>query len=258
MYAKMRILGAGLILSGCVSAGKFHKSEQDLAAAETRVAELEKKLGIESTAKSRLEGSVSEMKTALEEMSKRKSEAEKRIAEFQELTDKFKPLVDANKLRVQVVNGRMVVLLSTDVLFPSGSAKYSKDGVPAIREVAGVLKSIEGKKFQIEGHTDGDPIKTSMYANNWELASGRAMSVLKTMLEAGMSPERISAASFGEFRPIRPNDTKENKALNRRIEIVVVPDLTGLPGFDELQRVSKIQETVPAPVTAPSASLTGP
>jgi len=58
-----------------------------------------------------------------------------------------------------------------------------------------------------------------------------------------MSPSRISAASFGEFQPIRPNDTAENKALNRRIEIVIVPDLSGLPGFEELERVSSAGQT---------------
>jgi chemotaxis protein MotB len=238
-----------LTASACVSKGKYRDLEASYAKSESRVSELEGKLGIESTAKTQLEDSVAEMKRALEELSQRKLEAEKRIAEFKELTAKFKPLVDAQKLSVRVVNGRMVVALSTDILFPSGSAKLSKAGLPAIVEVSNVLKSIEGKKFQIEGHTDSVPIVTAQYASNWELASARALSVLKTMVDSGMKPEQISAASFGPHQPIRPNDTAENKALNRRIEIVVVPDLTGLPGFDELQRVSGA-----SPANAPAAS----
>ena len=66
----------------------------------------------------------------------------------------------------------------------------------------------------------------------------RALTVLKTMTDAGMPGDRISAASFGDARPAVANDTSENKAANRRIEIVVVPDLSSLPGFDELQRAA--------------------
>ena len=232
-------------LSGCVTASSYHQleakdkqNEQSLAASEARVTELEGKLGVASTQKTRLEGSVSEMKTALEDLAKRKAEAEKRIAEFQDLTAKFKPLVDAGRLSVRVVNGRMVVALSTDILFPSGSARLSKEGAVSIREVTGVLTSIANKKFQIEGHTDSVPIATAQYPSNWELASARALNVLNTMIDAGMAPEQISAASYGKFQPIKANDTPENRAQNRRIEIVVVPDLSGLPGFDELQRVA--------------------
>jgi chemotaxis protein MotB len=232
-------------LSACVTSGKYGRLEEEkkrtdatLVSSEARVSELEKKLGVASTAKTRLEGSVSEMKVALDEMSKRKAESEKRIAEFQELTAKFKPLVDSGKLSVRVVNGRMVVALSTDILFPSGSARLSKEGAMSIREVSGVLSSIDGKKFQIEGHSDSLPIRSAQYPSNWELAAARALNVLNTLVEAGMSPDRISAATYGEFQPIRTNDTPENRALNRRIEIAVVPDLSGLPGFDELQRVS--------------------
>jgi chemotaxis protein MotB len=212
-------------LSACVTSGKYGRLEEEkkrtdatLVSSEARVSELEKKLGVA--------------------MSKRKAESEKRIAEFQELTAKFKPLVDSGKLSVRVVNGRMVVALSTDILFPSGSARLSKEGAMSIREVSGVLSSIDGKKFQIEGHSDSLPIRSAQYPSNWELAAARALNVLNTLVEAGMSPDRISAATYGEFQPIRTNDTPENRALNRRIEIAVVPDLSGLPGFDELQRVS--------------------
>jgi chemotaxis protein MotB len=250
-----KILGFQILLlvtiSACVSKGKYRELEENFAKSEARVSELEGKLGIESSAKTKLEGSVAEMKRALEELSQRRQEAEKRIAEFKELTAKFKSLVDAQKLSVRVINGRMVVALSTDILFPSGSAKLSKDGKPAIVEVSSVLKSIEGKRFQIEGHTDSVPMVSPQYASNWELASARALSVLKTMVDSGMNPERISAASFGQYQPIRANDTAENKAFNRRIEIVLVPDLTGLPGFEELQRVSADGAPAAAAATTP-------
>ena len=138
----------------------------------------------------------------------------------------------------EIVDGRMVVVLASDVLFASGSANLSRDGKSAIGEVAALLADIPDRKFQIEGHTDNVPIRTAVYPSNWELASARALTVLKTMLEAGMPADRISAASFGDSKPARDNETPEGKAANRRIEIVVTPDLSTLPGLEELNRVA--------------------
>jgi len=203
-----------------------------------KMSQLEQQLGATQKDKSSLESNVEQMKEALAELRKRKAEADARIAEFKALVGKFKTLIDAGKLKVRIREGRMVVALATDVLFPSGSATLSKEGKAAIAEVAGLLASIPDRKFQIEGHTDNVPVRGKQYFANWGLAANRALTVLSTMVEAGMPPERISAASFGDSAPAKPNDTPENKAANRRIEIVVVPDLASLPGFDELQRVS--------------------
>jgi len=154
------------------------------------------------------------------------------------LLRKFKKLIDAGKLKVKIVDGRMVVELATDVLFDSGSAKLSDAGKAAIVEVSQVLATIGERSFQVEGHTDNVPIATAQYPSNWELAAGRALTVMKTMIESGMPAARISAASYGDQRPVKSNDTAEGKAANRRIEIVLVPDLSGLPGFDELIKAS--------------------
>ena len=73
---------------------------------------------------------------------------------------------------------------------------------------------------------------------NWDLAADRAINVLHTMVKSGMPESKISAASFGESRPVVPNDSRSNKAQNRRIEIVVVPDLSLLPGYDDLKKMA--------------------
>ncbi|MBN2359235.1 MAG: OmpA family protein [Deltaproteobacteria bacterium] len=240
------------------SQGQSQTLEQALAAAENEKKELEaeqarlqeeqKRLQGEQARlsdelatvvkdKSKLKASVDDMKKALEELQARKAEAEKRIAEYKTLLGRFKSLIDAGKLKVKIVDGRMVVALATDVLFPSGSAQLSKDGQAAIAEVASVLASIPDRKFQVEGHTDNVPIKTALYKSNWDLAAARAVTVVNKMVEASMPPDRISAASFGEHKPVAANETPEGRTQNRRIEIVVVPDLSSLPGFDELQKV---------------------
>jgi chemotaxis protein MotB len=210
------------------------KEEAKAAALAAKMAELEAALGNTKAALGDSQKDKSALENALLELKKRKAESEARIAEFRALLDKFKGLIDSGKLKVSIREGRMVVALATDILFPSGSSTLSKEGVPAIVEVAQLLTSIPDRKFQIEGHTDNIPSKNR---SNWELGSARALSVLKAMTDAGMPPNRISAASFGDTKPAKSNDTAEDRAANRRIEIVVVPDLSSLPGFDELQRV---------------------
>ncbi len=178
-----------------------------------------------------------EMAQALEELRKRKEESEARIAEFKGLLDKFKAFIDTGKLKIKIIDGRMVIVLSSDVLFASGSKILSANGKKAISEVTGILAKIENRKFQIEGHTDSDRMRV-IGQTNWDLAADRAINVLNTMIKSGMPETKISAASFGESRPVVPNDSSSNKAQNRRIEIVVVPDLSLLPGYEELKKMA--------------------
>jgi chemotaxis protein MotB len=204
-----------------------------------RVTRLEKDLANVVKDKSTMEASVADMTAALAELQKRKDQAEARMAEYRALLSKFRSLIDAGKLTVKIVEGRMVVVLATDVLFGSGSASLSREGKEAIAEVAQLLASIPQRNFQIEGHTDNVPIRTAQYPSNWELAAARSLTVLKTMVDAGMPPNRISAAAFGDAKPAASNETPEGKSQNRRIEIIIVPDLSTLPGFDELKRVER-------------------
>lgn len=187
--------------------------------------------------KSRLQATEAELKAALAEVQKRKAAAEARIQEFRDLLARFKSLIDSGKLKVRIVDGKMVVELATDVLFTSGSAVLSASGKAAVTEVAGVLKTIADREFQIAGHTDDVPIRTAAYRSNWDLAFDRAHSVLKTMIEAGMPATTISAASYAEFQPRTANADDAGRAQNRRIEIIVVPDLSQLPGAEELEKI---------------------
>ena len=124
------------------------------------------------------------------------------------------------------------------MLFASGKARLSDEGKQAVQEVTALLVTIPDRRFQVEGHTDNVPIKTSRFPSNWSLAAGRALTVVETMIEAGMPADRVSGASFGEWKPTNDNETDEGRAANRRIEIVVVPDLSSLPGFDELKKMA--------------------
>jgi len=217
--------------------GQVADLEQKLAVAESRASEAEQQLAEVLKDKSKLAASVEEMQRALAELQRKQAQAEARAAEYRNVLAKFKSLIDNGKLKAKIVDGRMVLELQTDILFASGSADLSKEGAATIREVGALLGTIPDRKFQVEGHTDNVPIKTKTYPSNWELASARAINVVKEMVDAGMPGKRISAASFADTRPTSSNQTDEGRAQNRRIEIVIQPDLSDLPGAEQIEKM---------------------
>jgi chemotaxis protein MotB len=266
-------LGAAVavVLTGCVSASKYDELEANhnetakaLKDAREQIAEmtivitdLQNRLGSTTMDKSNLQSSIEEMKLAMKEMEERRTMAEKRMKEYEELLRKFQKLIDTGKLSVTIIDGRMVVSLGSDILFPSGSAQLSPIGQENIREIGKVLRTLGDRKYQIEGHTDNVPIKTAAFPSNWELASARALTVVKGLIEAGMKKENLSAASFADIKPVRENTTAEGRQYNRRIEIVVVPDLSDLPGFDELNKMNQANvDAAPAPREAKNDAKT--
>lgn len=247
---KLLLLSLALLFTaGCVSSSKHHKVVNDLesqlseeraesANKSRNIEELQAQLMGQSKDKGKLQSSLDEMKKAMAEMNERQAEQKKRLQEFADLTRRFKKLTDSGTLSVKIVDGKMVVSLGSDVLFPAGSARLSKEGLQAIKEVTQQLNSIPGKRYQVEGHTDNVPISTATFPSNWELASARAISVVQTMVENGMQNNRVSAASYADTSPVASNGSQEGKAANRRVAIVVVPDLSTMPGYDELQKLS--------------------
>ncbi|TNE88780.1 MAG: endoflagellar motor protein [Deltaproteobacteria bacterium] len=218
--------------------GAIKKITAELASREKQLEALNAEKASALADKGALKAQIEEMKQALAELQERKAQAEARVAEFKDLLAKFQSLIDSGTLEVKIVDGRMVVAMATDVLFASGSASLSAEGKTAVQQVAEVLATIPDRSFQVEGHTDNVPMKGSeRYPNNWYLGAGRAISVTEAMIEAGMPVETISASSYGEHRPTTSNETKEGKAQNRRIEIVVMPDLSLLPGYEELEKM---------------------
>ncbi len=205
----------------------------DLAAMESELdAEREKSARILAD-RGALRGEVEAMKDALADLAERKRLADARVQAYRDLVQRFQSLIDAGTLDVKIIDGRMVVVLKTDILFGSGSAELSTGGEEALAQVAEVLASLD-RRYQVEGHTDNVPIATSRYPSNWFLAAARAIGVVDHLVASGLPAENVSAAAFGDTHPVAANDTPEGKAQNRRIEIVVVPDLSELPGYREL------------------------
>jgi chemotaxis protein MotB len=107
-------------------------------------------------------------------------------------------------------------------LFEEGSAKLHRKAVDILQLV---YRDIADKPnhVRVEGHTDNRTVVTDRYPSNWELSTARATEVVKQFIfDFGMQPDRISALGYGEYRPVRPNNTFENRAQNRRVDIVIL------------------------------------
>jgi chemotaxis protein MotB len=122
---------------------------------------------------------------------------------------------------VQVDTRGVVVSLPEAGAFAVGQADLSQAARQVMRELATVLEQETGD-IRIEGHSDDVPITTSRFASNWDLSAARATEVIRFLLaQTAIAPARLSAAGYGEFRPLVPNDSDNARARNRRVDIVV-------------------------------------
>jgi chemotaxis protein MotB len=178
--------------------------------------------------------SLSASRAELEELRAEHAEAQKSLAAFKSLTEKFQKMIDSGKLQIVLRHGRMVVKLPAGVLFASGSAELSKEGKDALREVAAILRQVPDRRFMVAGHTDNLPIDPravppSPFKNNLELSTARALTVAQQLITSGMNPTRLVAAGYAEHEPVTENKTEPGRQENRRIEIVLMPNVTELP-----------------------------
>lgn len=166
----------------------------------------------------------------LNELASIEAELRERDAIFRDIVNAFEDLIQNGYVEVAIERGRLVIKMPQDILFESGSAEIGPTGATALNEVAGVLAALEDRQFQIEGHTDNVPIETRRFPSNWELSAARALSVVHLFEDAGVPASNVSAGAFGEHQPRVENDTPEQRERNRRIEIVMVPDLEAIFG----------------------------
>jgi chemotaxis protein MotB len=179
--------------------------------------------------------SVQDLNKMLEELQAKERQASARLQTFRNMIEKFRKMIASGQLRVRIQRGRMVVELSENILFDSGKADLKKEGQTALQEVAGVLASIPDREFQIAGHTDNIPIKSARFPSNWELSTARAVTVARFLASQSVPTNRLSAAGYAESQPVASNDTPEGRAQNRRIEIVLMPNLDELPNLSALE-----------------------
>ncbi len=225
-------------------ARKNNELETELAKERERVRklneELEKlgvKLSAEGTEKEQLSKNIEQMQAALEEFRQRAQVLERIKARFELLRKKLEKLTNLG-LNVQIRNNRMVISLPGDVLFASGKDELKQDGQKILLQVAEVIRgdqSLNSRLYQVAGHTDNQPLKRSADAfhDNWGLSLMRARQVLVFLVSppdtkgggGGLDPARWSASGYGETDPVAPNDTPAGRGKNRRVELILMPDV---------------------------------
>lgn len=172
-------------------------------------------------------------KKELEELRKAREAAEARAKVYRQLMDRLRSMIAAGKLQVEIRKGRMIVKMSDKILFDPGKTMLKGEGKTALQQLAAVLKDIADRDFLVSGHTDNVPIKTAQFKSNWELSAARGVEVVKFLQAEGVDPKHLGAAGYSEYDPAADNSTDEGKRANRRIEIVLMPNIEELPSISE-------------------------
>ena len=232
--------------------------EQDLGAAKERVGELEMQLeamGINvnklndalasrGEALENLNADMEKMRKALKEYQERAATLERIKARMLALRKKLEALTKLG-LKVNIRKNRMIISLPGDILFDSGKIDLKDEGKNVLREVAKVVRNdatLLQRDFQVAGHTDNKPLKGGPYVDNWGLSLMRARTVLVFLITptdiephgygakrvepgGGLPPNRWSASGYGETDPVAGNSSPDNMQRNRRVELIVMPNV---------------------------------
>jgi len=130
--------------------------------------------------------------------------------------------LDAGRIAVETQGNTVIIRLPEEVAFPPGSDVVSAEIIDIIDRLAPAMRASEGV-IMVTGHTDNQPISSSEFSSNWELSADRAVAVIEQIMTyTGIREERFAAVGHGATKPIAPNDTPENRARNRRVEITIV------------------------------------
>lgn len=143
-----------------------------------------------------------------------------------ELMQEMKSEVAKGQVTITELKGKLTVDVVDEILFDSGKAEMKPEGLAVLQRVIDILKHVKDKTIRIEGHTDNVPIGGALakkYPTNWELSAARAINITRHLEEVGVNPSVLSAAAYGQYKPIADNGTPEGRAKNRRIAIILLP-----------------------------------
>jgi chemotaxis protein MotB len=248
-----------LVFAGCVSKSEYMKTVESANALEVDNARLKTELGAAGKRTEQLTADRTELERLLaarsgelgrsiaelrqrmsalesenirlaQELAEAQKAREEKVREvsstYEQLVDKMKSEISKGQVTISELQGKLTVNMVDAILFDSGRAEIKPEGLVVLGKVIEILKSVTDKSIRIEGHTDGIPISGSLtqrYPTNWELSAARAINVARYLQKQAINPATLSAAGFGEFKPVADNATLEGRAKNRRIEIVLVP-----------------------------------
>ncbi|MDH3633424.1 MAG: flagellar motor protein MotB [Gammaproteobacteria bacterium] len=192
-----------------------------------------------SDSKSRNDGAMGEAEAEAIAQQKAQREAQ---AEAEELQDELAEAIGDGLLEIEAFNDRVLIRIRERGSFGSGYAELQQGFLPILKLIANVLNQRDGH-FVIAGHTDDIPIETQRFRSNWDLSAARAASVVHYFIQEGdVDPERMEIRALADNEPIVPNDSWENRAKNRRVEISVLHgNLSAIAGDSPALNVDYVQ-----------------
>ena len=222
------------------------KSQSDYQEAVQEIDGLKKQLADRGANLDNLNQSLAEQRKALEEYARRTEQLDQIRKRFELLQTKLQKLTQLG-LKVEVRNNRMLIQLPGDVLFDSGQDHLKAEGTKILMQVAEVVgkdSDLSKRRFQVAGHTDAKPLVGGQFKDNWGLSAMRARSVLLLLTSApdksgvggGLNPDNWSAAGYADTDPVATNDTDDGRKKNRRVELVVQPDVEEMLNLKSLAK----------------------
>ncbi len=222
------------VISGCATTRSIKTNETEKAALEAERQALQEELA--------------EAKKTIQEKDRFIDEMDQRIAQLQRETEEQKAAtaqeiakisatneslmkelrkeIEKGDIEIRQIRDRLTLTVAEQLFFDTGKADIKPEGQEVLKRIGAILKKIPEKNIRVEGHTDNVPIGPTLrekYPTNWELGSARAVNVVRFFqTESGIDPLRLSAVSYGQYRPRASNKTSSGKAQNRRIEIILI------------------------------------
>jgi chemotaxis protein MotB len=190
---------------------QLNEKEQQLEAESLRLQNLQNELNIRSAKIDELENLIQAKELQMQQLKNAISSALKNF--------------EGKGLTVVQKNGKIYVSMENKLLFGSGSWAVGAEGKSAIEQLADVLLQNSDIQVLIEGHTDTVPFKSGELLDNWDLSMKRSTAVVRILQNKGVNPTQMTAAGRSEFVPVATNSTADGKAKNRRIEIILAPNL---------------------------------
>ena len=208
----------------------YNKVAKDLATREAELGALDVSLQKTKSDNDRLAADLTAREAKLKELNQALADKDKAVNDLKTRVSNALLSFNGKDLQVKLKDGKVYVSLSEQLLFKSGSTRVDPKGQEAIKKLATVLQEQQDVNVVVEGHTDNVPMRPTPggIQDNWDLSALRATEIARLLTSSGVAPARVTASGRSQYVPIAPNDTPQDKALNRRTEIILTPKLDEL------------------------------
>jgi len=208
---------------------EYGKLAKDLATREAELGALDVSQRKIKADNDRLAADLTAREAKLKELTQALADKDKAVNDLKARVSNALLSFNSKELQVKLKDGKVYVSLSEQLLFKSGSTKVDPKGQEALKKLATVLQEQKDVNVVVEGHTDNVPMRgTGAIQDNWDLSAIRATDIARLLTSSGVEPSRITASGRSQYVPVASNDTPQNKAMNRRTEIILTPKLDEL------------------------------